>query len=209
MTITAEQVDLLNNRFGALAHKVQLGTLIQNAESVSAAEISLAEGKVLVGDASGLATATTMASGTILVGSAASKAVAVAVSGDATLAATGALTIASLAVSGAKLAADAVSGADKIADDAVSLEHLDPGITPGLMVMAAGIFTTLGGDANESITVAGAVGTDTALVWVQKNGGTPRTVDTITPGTGAIAVVMSGDPSTDHKLAYIVYRAPA
>ena len=113
------------------------------------------------------------------------------------------------AVTADKLADDAVDVPGKIADDAVSLEHLDAGITPGLLVVAAGIFTTAGGDANETITVAAALGTDTVLVWVQKAGATPRTVDTITPAAGSIGLVLSGDPSTDHKLAYIVYRAPA
>jgi hypothetical protein len=60
MTITTEQVDLLNNRFGPLAYKVQLGTLIQNAESVVAAELALADGKVLIGNASGVAVANTL-----------------------------------------------------------------------------------------------------------------------------------------------------
>lgn len=179
MTITAEQIFLLNSKSGSIARKVQLGTLIANAESVAAAEIALASGTILIGTAGGVGAAQTM-------------------SGDATISASGVLTIAALAVSSGKIAANAVV-----------LSKLAAGITPGLLVMAAGIFTTLGGDANESITVAGALGTDTALVWVQKAGGTPRTVDTITPGTGAIAVVLSGDPSTDHKLAYIVYRAPA
>lgn len=180
MTITADEKYLLNNKMGSVAAKVQLGTLIENAESVAAAEIALADGTVLIGTAGGVG---------------ASKSLS------------GAITITREGV--ATLGADAVTGADKIADDAVSLEHLDAGITPALMVMGAGIFTTLGGDANESITVAGMLGTDTALVWVQKAGTVAKTVDTITPGAGSIAVVMSGDPSTDHLLAYIVYRAPA
>lgn len=180
MTISQSAIDLLNNKMGSIARKVGLGTLIQNAESVTAGEIPLADGTVLIGSAANVG---------------ASKSLS------------GAVTITREGV--ATLGADAVSGADKIADDAVSLEHLDAGITPGLMVVAAGIFTTAGGDANESITAASVLGTDTVLVWVQKAGATPRTVDTITPGAGSIAVVMSGDPSTDHKLAWIAYRAPA
>ncbi len=122
---------------------------------------------------------------------------------------TDALRLKDLGVTSAKLGADAVADASKIADDAVSLEHLDAGITPGFLVIDAGLFTTIGGDANESITSANCLGTDTVLVWVQKAGAVPRTVDTITPGAGSIAVVMSDDPSNDHKLNYVVYRAPA
>jgi collagen type V/XI/XXIV/XXVII alpha len=116
--------------------------------------------------------------------------------------------IADLAVTTGKLAADAVTNA-KLADDAVSIENIDAGAKPIKIVVGAGIFTTAGGDANESITVTDCVGTDTALVWVQKAGATPRTVDTITPGTGSVAVVLSGDPSTDTKLGWIVIRAAA
>lgn len=116
--------------------------------------------------------------------------------------------IADLNVTTGKLEADAVTNA-KLADNAVSIENIDSAAKPILHTVAAGIFTTAGGDANESITAAGTLGTDTAIVWVQKAGATPRTVDTITPGTGSIAVVLSGDPSTDHKLAYMVVRAAA
>lgn len=60
MTITADEVELLNNHFGAIPHKVQLGTLIQNAEAVTAGEIALADGKVLVGNVSGVGAAVTL-----------------------------------------------------------------------------------------------------------------------------------------------------
>lgn len=60
MTITATEVEYLNNFMGPVAHKVQLGTLIQNAESVVAAEIALADGTVLIGNASGVAVANTL-----------------------------------------------------------------------------------------------------------------------------------------------------
>ncbi len=59
MTITAEQVYLLNRKMGRVASNVQLGTLIQNAETVSAGEVALATGSVFVGVA-GVATAVAM-----------------------------------------------------------------------------------------------------------------------------------------------------
>lgn len=104
------------------------------------------------------------------------------------------------------IASDAVTNA-KIADAAVSLENLDAGITPSHIVVAAGSFTTLGGDANEAITVSGATSADIAIVSLQVKGGTPRTILTAVAATNAINVVMSGDPSTDHVISYMLLRA--
>ncbi len=97
----------------------------------------------------------------------------------------------------------------EIATGAVTLEKIAAAAKPIYHVVGVGLFTTAGGDANESITVAGMLDSDTALVVVQKAGATPRTITSATPGAGAIAVVMSGDPSTDHKLGWIVVRAAA
>ena len=76
-------------------------------------------------------------------------------------------------------------------------------------VLAAGTHTTAGGDANESITVSGALSTDIAIVTLKTAGATPRTITTAAAATNAINVVMSGDPSTDHVLSYVVLRAIA
>jgi len=76
----------------------------------------------------------------------------------------------------------------------------------GVNVAAAGTFTTAGGDANESIPVTGAASGDIAIVTVKTNGSTPRTVVTASVTTNAITVVLSGDPSTDHVLQYVVIR---
>lgn len=139
-----------------------------------------------------------------------------AMSGDATLASTGALTIAAdaittakiadLQVTTAKLAADAVDNT-KLADDAVSLENLDSGIEFAFRAMFAGTFTTLGGDAAESITVTGATDTDIVVVTVKTAGAVPRSIVAAAAGTDTIAVTMSDDPSTDHVLQYVVFRA--
>lgn len=76
----------------------------------------------------------------------------------------------------------------------------------GVNVLAAGEFTTVGGDATESITVTGADSGDIAIVTVKTKGSTPRTVDAASVGANAITVTLSGDPSTDHVLQYIVVR---
>lgn len=74
-------------------------------------------------------------------------------------------------------------------------------------VLNAGTFTTLGGDANEAITVTGATASDIAIVSIKTKGATPRTIVAAAATTDAINVIMSGDPSTDHVLYYILLRA--
>lgn len=89
----------------------------------------------------------------------------------------------------------------------VAKKHLKSTIKPEYIVVAAGTFTTAGGDANESITVSGATSSDLAMVTLKTAGLTPRTILTSVAATNAINVVMSGDPSTDHVLTYQLLRA--
>jgi hypothetical protein len=74
-------------------------------------------------------------------------------------------------------------------------------------VLAAGLHTSAGGDATESITVTGATTSDIVHVTLRVVGATPRTILTAVPAADAITVVLSGDPSTDHVLQYEVLRA--
>lgn len=74
-------------------------------------------------------------------------------------------------------------------------------------VKFAGTFTTVGGDANESITVTGMTSSDIAIVTLKAKGAVPRTILTAAANTNAIDVVLSGDPSTDHVISYMVLRA--
>lgn len=76
-------------------------------------------------------------------------------------------------------------------------------------VIAADLFTTAGGDVNESITATGAVATDVAIVTINTVGATPVTVTSAICAADAINVVMSADPSTDHVLNYMVIRPKA
>lgn len=112
------------------------------------------------------------------------------------------------AITTAEIANDAVTTA-KILDANVTLAKLAAGIKPTHICIAAGEFTTAGGDAAESITVAGLVATDRVVASLAQVGSTPRTILTAIAGTGAIAVTMSGDPSTDHKINYACFRAVA
>ncbi len=70
-----------------------------------------------------------------------------------------------------------------------------------------GSFTTVGGDAAETITDADVSASDLVVVVVETAGATPRSVVAANAASGSIAVTMSGDPSTDHVLNYIVFKA--
>jgi len=74
-------------------------------------------------------------------------------------------------------------------------------------IIASGTFTTVGGDANEAITVTGALSTDIVMVSLKTAGAVPRTVLSAAAAANAVNVVMSGDPDDDHVLQYIVVRA--
>lgn len=82
-----------------------------------------------------------------------------------------------------------------------------PVSSAGYYVRYAGKFTTVGGDANEAITVTGATASDIVIVSLSQKGATPVTILTATTATNAINIVMSGDPSNDHIINYLVLRA--
>lgn len=101
-------------------------------------------------------------------------------------------------------------------DTATGLAYLNTGtaadpvwkrITPSHVVVFAGEFTTAGGDANEAITVTGALATDLVHVTMHTKGASPVTILQAQADADVINVVMSGDPSTDHVLTYSVLRA--
>jgi hypothetical protein len=102
---------------------------------------------------------------------------------------------------------DAGISTAQIAAGAVTLAKLAAGVTPSHVIKYAGSFTTLGGDASETITVTGAAATDIVVVTVKTAGATPRSVVAAAAALNSIAVTMSGDPSTDHVLYYHVLRA--
>lgn len=71
-------------------------------------------------------------------------------------------------------------------------------------IVAAGLFTTVGGDTAETITAAAVVSTD--LVFVVAKTGNAQVVRAAA-GTGDISVTLSADPGNDDVLQYIVVRA--
>lgn len=93
------------------------------------------------------------------------------------------------------------------ADASVTLAKLATGVSPSHVVKFAAKYTTLGGSATEAITVTGVASTDIVIVSLNTKGATPRTILTAAPTTNTITLVFSGDPSTDHVVAYMVLRA--
>lgn len=115
---------------------------------------------------------------------------------------------------GYALEANAVSGSTATIN--VKLESAGNLVSPaagavatGYVCILAGKHTTAGGDANEAITATGAVATDIALVTMQTQGTGSRTILSAVPATDAINVVLSGDPSTNHIIAWAIFRAVA
>jgi hypothetical protein len=139
--------------------------------------IALPNGQILVGNASGIATA-------------------VAMSGDATIANTGALTIAANAITTAK-----------ILDANVTLAKLAAGITPSHIIKFANQVTTVGGAAAEAFTVTGAVGaTDRAFVQVVNDGTANVTVLQAVVTNNTLTVTFSADPGNDAVINYQIIR---
>lgn len=102
---------------------------------------------------------------------------------------------------------DAGISSAQIAAGAVTLAKLSAGITPSHVVKFAGTFTTSAGSASQTIAVAGALNTDVVAVTVKTAGATPRSTVAAAAAANQINVTMSGDPSNDHVLQYVVFRA--
>ncbi len=77
----------------------------------------------------------------------------------------------------------------------------------GAAIVAAGQFTTAGGDTAEQATVTGVVATDIVVACIEDNGTNNVTLLQSAAGAGVIDFTMSADPSTDCIINYLVLRA--
>lgn len=73
-------------------------------------------------------------------------------------------------------------------------------------VVAAGIYTTKGGNAAEVINVRGVTASDVAIVVVHTFGTGSRTISLAACGKNRITVTFSDDPVANHKINYFVVR---
>ena len=111
----------------------------------------------------------------------------------------------------ADLQAEAGSiGTAELADDAITLAKLATAVEPSHVVKYAGTVTTAGGSADEVVTVTGVATSDVVMAMIAVVGGTPRALGGAkVTATNTITFYFDGDPSTDHQVAYTVFRATA
>lgn len=106
-----------------------------------------------------------------------------------------------------ELAADAVDGT-KVADDAISLEHLDTGITPSHLVKFAGTHLYAGGGTSDAATVTGAAATDIVFATIKASTNAVSIVKAV-PTTNTVTFHFSADPGASTEVFYQVINAAA
>ena len=192
MGISTEMLDYLN----AKNRRSQLGTLIQNAESISNATMMAEPLTGFSSSAGALAAGDTLIEGISKLDGNIGLKLATA---DFTSAAVNAKLL-----TGFSSSAGVIAGTDSILVGFNKIVGNLAGKFPNKYIFLSGKFTTVGGDASETITGAtGVVGTDIVMVQVQSGTGY---VVSAAAGTGDIGVVMSADPGGATILNWIVFR---
>ena len=159
---------------------------IANTGAVTIAALAVTNAKVAAAAAIDFSKLAVLASGNVIVGSAGGVATSVAMAGDVTIIAAGTTAI----------------GAGKVTKAMIAST-----VRPAYMVILAGTFTTVGGDANETIPAVGAIATDLAFAEIRTFGTGSRTIVTTAANTDTIDLVMSGDPSNNHVICWQILRA--
>jgi len=77
---------------------------------------------------------------------------------------------------------------------------------PSHYIFDVGEHTTLGGDTTETITSAGALSTDIPIVSISTSNDNDQVVAAVMT-TNTLTLTMSADPSTAHKVTYMLLRA--
>jgi len=118
---------------------------------------------------------------------------------------TGSRTISKAEAAGGKITV--TFSADPVANHVVNYVVLRAAnVNPSHRIVDAGLFTTVGGDATESITAIGALSTDGAIGNYSVTDDSD-TIITAKAATDAVIVVLSADPGTTHQLAWMLLRA--
>jgi hypothetical protein len=217
------------NRVTAVTTNVTVADFIDSSSisdgQLTAAKTALAQGSVMIGNASGYGSALDMsgagnvlvgggttaaavdlsAGGNILVGND-TTAVALDASTDAQILVGNGTTITSVAVSGDVTIDNA--GAVTIAAGAVDKAMLAATTRPSHMIVYADQVTTTGGAAAEAFTVTGAVGaTDYAFVQIVDDGTGSVTLVQAVVTDNTLTVTFSANPQNDTTINYQIVRA--
>ena len=110
----------------------------------------------------------------------------------------------------ADLADDAIT-ADKIADTAVSLEHLDSGIAPAYICIGAVLHTWDGGAATtDTATITGVLATDIILANFTTTNANGVTIEQVArTGADTVTITTSGNAADGDVIAIAAWRAAA
>lgn len=89
-----------------------------------------------------------------------------------------------------------------VADEVVA----DVSSSGGFAIVAAGQFTTAGGDATETIPATGVLATDIAFVSLESDGTNDSAILTAAAAADSVVVTMNEDPGTDILINWMVVR---
>ena len=115
------------------------------------------------------------------------------------------------AVTSDKLGGDAVADASKIADDAVSLEHLDSGIAPAYICVGAVLHTWDGGAAStDTAAITGVLATDIIVGNFTTTNANGVTIEQIArTGADTVTITTSANAADGDVIAIAAFRAAA
>ena len=94
-----------------------------------------------------------------------------------------------------------------IVDGAVTLPKLSAGITPSHVVKFAGVFTSTDVGPTDFINLPGVLVTDLVSVTMKDQGAVPVGIFAALAVNGGVTIEWSADPTNDHILYYVVFRA--
>lgn len=105
---------------------------------------------------------------------------------------------------------DQVGSQTTLADDAISLEHLDSGITPSHVVKYSGEVTWTGSGTSIATTVTGALATDIVQATIQSAPTEAAYLVSCAVTANTVTTTLSAaNTSNDAVISYTVYRAAA
>mgnify|MGYP003148311607 FL=1 len=112
--------------------------------------------------------------------------------------------VADSAITGAKISNGAI-GSAKVSNGSLQLVDMATEITDLLPLHAVQV-TSTGGNATEAFSLSGVTADDVCVATLHTAGATPVTINSAACEVGAVSIVFSADPSTDHVINIIVHK---